>query len=131
MSKKLGTLVVLFLLCRSLFAEEVEVCLARIPDSNTDQRSLSNPEGREQAYRYEIKVGDIVFHQNSTTTQCAKFQSGTRLLVIVQNFGKVEESFFLDLAKYETGACIWFKALYESWSVWGLNESKHICANHA
>lgn len=80
-----------------------------------------------EAYRYEIKAGDIAFYQNSTKPQCAKFQYSDRVLVLVQNFYIVEQSFVLDLAKYETGACIWFKALYESWSVWELNESKHIC----
>lgn len=128
MSKKLLS-IMLLLVTQRVFASEIDICLARIPDATSGELSLSNPTARVAPYLYEVKVGDVIFSQSSSTSQCEKFGSNTKLLVVVRNHGKIEQSFYVDTSSYEKGACIWYKALYESWSVWGLNESGHICEN--
>jgi hypothetical protein len=49
-------------------------------------------------------------------------------LVKIRRDDEIVEAFTVDLAKFEANqACLWFKPLYETWSLWELQKSKHLC----
>jgi len=127
--RKILTIIILLIpsLCIS-DENKYEICLAPIKDSNNKERSLANPEGgRTEPYKYSIIIGNIEFQQNSLKTQCEKYSSKAKIPVIVFNNGIKVESFFINTKERKNGSCIWFKSLYETWSVWPISESKHIC----
>ena len=53
---------------------------------------------------------------------------GSRFLVQISDKDGPKESFWIDYAELGTSsACLWFKPLYETWSVWPLSKSEHLC----
>lgn len=122
-------MLVLVLCSYSTIAGTIDICVAPIPPATSGKPSLANPTGRDSPYQYEVKVGDKVFAQNHKSTKCNTFTIDKRILVVVKDSGQIKESFYIDQSNYNSGICLWFKPLYNTWSAWELKDSAHLCTN--
>jgi len=116
------TLVILSVSVRAL-----EICIAPIPVATDGDRSLSNPTGRDKPYSLSVHINDRVIQQGLVASDCFEYSNDKNVKVVIKDHDKAIESFFVDPINYQNGACIWFKSLYDTWSVWGLKDSKHLC----
>jgi len=122
----------LLLICVPLITvgAELRLCVSRAQE-HLENKSLMEALGITKAdFEYSIQVNDgpkRPTHSESGFEYPLK-SSETRQIVKIERAGKLVESFWLDFDKYESNAvCLWFKPLYETWSVWELNQSRHLC----
>lgn len=109
-------------------AQSIEVCVAPIELPTVGYRSLANPAGRiEQPYQVSVHLAGNIVEQGNTFSECFTIDESKKIVVIVKDHNVTKESFYIRPAEYPNGACVWFKSLYETWSVWGLLKSTHIC----
>lgn len=115
----------LLLHVRCLLAADMgSVCIAPAPASNSGSKSLSNPSGGNQVKMYSVQVDNRPWvqvsaeHGNSIT---GLLMAGNHI-VRVKGDGKNITAFHFRFADYKSAdLCLWFKSLYETWS---LTESK-------
>ena len=128
-AKDMNGNILLLTLFISSVAQAIEVCVAPIPAATTGKLSLSNPTARETPYAFTIKIGANTYGQEGSSSQCGNHEGKSAIAVTVLDNGTLKESFKIDPQKYPGGACVWFKPLYSTWSVWPLGKSKHLCHN--
>lgn len=123
------TILLVLLIAFSYNANALEVCVAPIAKSTLGERNLSNPTGRIKPYDLSVHIQGHVITQGLLDSDCFDYSADKSIKVVVKDNGKAIESFFVVPSKYSDGACVWFKSLYDTWSVWKLEESKHLCSN--
>jgi len=111
----------------SVSVRAVEICIAPIPVATDGNRSLSNPTGRVKPYDLSVHIHDRVIQQGIVASDCFEYTHDKSIKVVIKDHDKAIESFFVNPLNYQNGACIWFKSLYDTWSVWALKDSKHLC----
>lgn len=129
-TRNMKTLLLLFVLSISSFVYAIEVCVAPIPSATTGEISLLNPTARKKPYAFTLKIGTKTYAQESRIARCYNNEGSNPLPVVIYDNGVPKESFTINPQKYSNGACIWYKPLYNTWSVWALDKSKHLCRNH-
>ncbi len=126
-----------FILCAILIifscgANALKLCVAPIPEfttGDTGARSLSNPTDQEDPYNLSVHIQQRTIRQGLSDSDCYEYPNDKNVKVVVKDHGKPAESFFVNAFEYPNGACIWFKSQYSTWSVWKLEDSKHLCVN--
>jgi hypothetical protein len=107
------------------------VCVARVPDATPGERSLANPTGGGRSWEFTVQVDDGQVHATSPQRAVAieGLALGTSHLFRIRDKGKVVTSFRFTFEKQgATDLCLWWKALYETWSLWPLRDATHLCA---
>ena len=111
------------------FASDIKLCVSKA--ENSPKRAVTiQPGDKMPPFDYSIQVGE---GPNIKTNQNKGFiypieSKENRYLVKVYNANKLKSSFWLSFEEYETSElCLWFNSLYETWSVWALEKSKHLC----
>jgi hypothetical protein len=106
------------------------ICIDAVPESNQQPSSLANPNGGGRSFAYSIKIDDAptreVSHKRGFKISglALKRQHTIRIF----RDGKLTESFKFSFEKEESSSlCLWFKSLYETWSLWDAKSSRHIC----
>jgi hypothetical protein len=106
------------------------ICVGPIPEPNNEEISLANPAGGGRDFNFTIQIdkGEIKTIPFDTTIIFTKLNLETKHLITIRNNNEITESFWFSFSKYkEDKLCLWFKPLYETWSLWELSKSKHIC----
>ena len=119
-------ILLLFLLFPALpiFAQDDttgSICIAPVPKPNDRPRSLGNPSGGNRSFNFTIQVDQQarvpVDHEKSILISDLAIK-GTHLIQIFRD-GKPFASFRFRFEQYKSkDPCLWFKALYETWSLW-------------
>jgi len=123
----------LFLLTAPIIASGADgyrLCVSSAEQHHENQTLLEAAGIGKSNFRYEIQIGDGA---KVWTTPDSGFEyeletAGPRYLVKIKRHGIFVESFWIDFEDWSTNAlCLWFKTLYETWSVWSLETSGHLC----
>jgi hypothetical protein len=106
------------------------VCIAAVPAATTGIKSLGNATASATPFDFTVSIGDSAAVDVSHTTSVAMRDLSTteRHRVVIRQAGTPSASFFFRFADHgNTDLCLWFNALYESWSLWRLDEAKGKC----
>lgn len=106
------------------------ICVAPVPEPNNGDITLANPMGGGREFNFSIQIdkGEIKEIPHKTNVQFTKLELETKHLVIIRNNREIIESFWFSFEDYGSNdLCLWFKSLYETWTLWPLKTSKHIC----
>jgi len=123
--KKILLILILFLMLlpSHVFGQEMtgSVCIAPVPMTNDRTMTLGNPSGGNRFLNFAVQIDHHprvpVDHEKSV------LMSGLALdephLVRISRDGKPFASFRFRFGEYKSKElCLWFKALYETWSLW-------------
>jgi hypothetical protein len=105
------------------------VCVSAVPKPNSEQMSLGNPDGGGRSFNYTIQIDS---RKIAASTERAVAIDGLSLnkthLVKILHAGKVVESFRFNFAKEGSNHLrLWYKPLYETWSLRPAESSKDKC----
>jgi hypothetical protein len=114
---------------KSPVTETGVVCVSTVPKPNSDPISLGNPDGGERSFNYTIQIGS---RKVSASTERAVAIDGLSLnkthLVKILRDGELVESFRFNFAKEGSNHLrLWYKSLYETWSLGPAKNSKDKC----
>jgi len=107
------------------------ICVSPVPKPNSEAMSLANPAGGNRAFNYSIQVdnGAIkpVTQKNGTRINGLSMKQSH--LLKIRREGKIAQSFRFTFEKEGSNQlCLWFKSLYETWSLWTVKEAGNKCA---
>lgn len=105
------------------------VCISTVPKPNSEQISLGNPAGGNRSFNYVIQIGS---QKASATTEHSVALKGLStnkpLLAKIFRDGKLVESFRFSFSKIGSNhLCLWYKSLYETWTLVPTKGSKDKC----
>jgi len=107
------------------------VCVSPVPKPTNGEMSLANPAGGNRTFNYSIQVGNGVIKpviQKAGTRITGLVLKQSHLLKIRRD-GKLVQSFRFTFEKEGSNQlCLWFKSLYETWSLWTVKEAGNKCA---
>lgn len=106
------------------------ICVTAVPGSNQESITLANPGGGGRDFAYSIKIDDAppkaVSHVKGIKFSGLALNRSHTIKII--RGGKVVESFKFSFEKEKSSRlCLWFKSLYETWSLWDANSARHLC----
>lgn len=119
-----------FIIHANSINEYGSVCVGPIPQPNNNEKSLGNPAGGGRTFNYSIQIdnGEIKALPFNKNILINKLAYNIKHLLIIRNDDKIIESFWFNFNKFKSNKlCLWFKPLYESWSLWRQSDSKHLC----
>jgi len=126
-----ATLLALALTATSILAETATVCIAPVPEGNDRPVSLANPAGGGRTFNFEVAIGEErvkVLHDRAVAISALDTEA--EHLVRIFRDGKPFASFRFRFERYETkDLCLWFKALYETWSLSGDDRNRSLGCN--
>ena len=129
------SLVGMLLVCTSAFGQEMaSVCVAPVPNSTSGNKSLSNTTASAKPYEFTVTIDGVapVSASHSTSTLIANLLAATSHRVSIHQGGDLATSFRFRFAEQKSNhLCLWFKPLYESWSLWPMSDSKGKCSCHS
>lgn len=131
---KLSLLTLLLFLTAPAFGQSKgingSICVAPVDAPNNGEKSLSNPSGGNRIQMYEVQVDSKakIKVSNSESVKINGLSANKKHLVKIFGDGKAVESFRFSFSDYSSNKlCLWFKSLYETWSLWETKESGRIC----
>lgn len=107
------------------------VCISAVPKPTDGEMSLANPAGGNRTFNYSIQVDNgaikpVTEKNGARITGLTLKQSH---LLKIRRDGKIVQSFRFTFEKEGSNhLCLWFKSLYETWSLWTVKEAGNKCA---
>lgn len=106
------------------------LCIGPTPLATPGEKTLASATASDKAYDFTVTVGNrpatAVSHTNSVAL--ADIETGQRHRVVIRQGGKPSASFTFTFEEQRSEQlCLWFGPLYESWSLWPLDQSKGKC----
>jgi hypothetical protein len=105
------------------------VYVSTVPKPNLEPMSLGNPDGGNRSFDYTIQIGSrkVAASTERTVAIDGLSLNKTHLVKILRD-GKLVESFRFNFIKQGSNhLCLWYKSLYETWSLWPAKGSKDNC----
>ena len=106
------------------------VCIAVVPKPTSGDISLANPTGGGRTFNYSIQIdkGPITPVSNEKAKLISGLSLGQRHPIKIRRDGKLVESFTFTFEKQGSNKlCLWFKSLYETWTLWTEKEAGKLC----
>lgn len=106
------------------------LCVSSVPRPSPGETSLANSAGGGRSFNYSIRVdnGRILSVSHEEGIQFRDLAPGRRHVVRIYRDGKLVHSFRFGFEKEESRSlCLWFNALYETWSLWPDRDAKSKC----
>ena len=106
------------------------ICIAPPDKPTTGEKSLANPAGGNPISSYSIQVDKLapVVASNVKPVRISSLSRNRRHVVKIIGDGKLVSSFRFDFKDYQTNdLCLFFKSLYQTWSLWDGKEARGIC----
>jgi hypothetical protein len=106
------------------------VCVAVVPKPTSGEISLANPTGGGRTFNYTIQIdkGPIKPVSNEKAILISELVLKRKHLIKIRRDGKLVESFSFTFEKQGSDRlCLWFKPLYETWTLWTAKESGKKC----
>jgi hypothetical protein len=110
--------------------QQGSICIVAVPESNQQPITLANPNGGGRSFAYSIKIDDAPIREISHKTgfKISGLALKRQHTIKIFRDGKLTESFKFSFEKEKSSSlCLWFKSLYETWSLWDAKSSRHIC----
>lgn len=107
------------------------LCISPVPKSNSAETSLGNPSGGSRDFNFSVRVDQRAPVVVSTTqpVEIGNLQLRKKHRVVILRSGKRDQSFsFTFESRGGAKLCLWFKALYETWSLDSTPRSSCKCA---
>ncbi|HEV8429524.1 MAG TPA: hypothetical protein VGQ41_16610 [Pyrinomonadaceae bacterium] len=107
------------------------ICIAPPDRPTAGEKSLANPAGGNRITTYSVQIDKLapVVASNTRPTRISSLATNRKHLVKIFGDGKLVTSFRMDFTQYKTkDLCLFFKSLYETWSLWGGKEGRAICS---
>ncbi len=111
-------------------APPYRLCVSSAPKHHEKMTLLEAVGVAKGDYRYGIQIDDgpKLMTDSESGFEYELQSAGPKYLVKIERHGKLVESFWIDFESRDTDAlCLWYKPLYETWSVWRLDKSGHLC----
>jgi hypothetical protein len=106
------------------------ICVASVPRPTLGETSLGNPTGGNRVFAFSVQVDDGPSHPTSQEkgVKIAGVSVKVRHLIKIRSQNRLLHSFYFRFAEYKSkDLCLWFKPLYETWSLWPAKESRGLC----
>jgi hypothetical protein len=106
------------------------ICVAPPERPTTGEKSLANPAAGNSISVYSIQVDKMspVLASNQKAVRISPISTDRKHLVKIMGDGKIVQSFWFTFGKFKTkDLCLFFNALYQTWSLWDRNEGRAIC----
>jgi hypothetical protein len=105
------------------------VCIAPVRASNPNPISLANPAGGSRKFGFEVSIDGRkrlqVDHAESLVIK--GLDPKKRHMVAIYRNGGLITSFRFSFSDYRSRSlCLWFKELYETWSLWDYRDSRTV-----
>ena len=109
---------------------EGSICIAAVPKPTSGNTSLANPTGGGRTFNYKIQIDKGLI--TPVSTEKPILISGLVLkrkhLIKIRRDGKLVESFSFTFEKERSNRlCLWFKPLYETWTLWAAKDAGRKC----
>jgi hypothetical protein len=108
------------------------ICVSAVPLPTPGEQSLGNPTGGGRTWAYSVQIDDGIAqatsHQHAIRIE--RLALGRRHVIRIWNKGELATSFWFTFEKLggATDGCLWFKPLYETWSLWPMRDARHLCS---
>ena len=115
---------------RSVSANAGSVCIAPVPRPTSGEKSLYNPTGGNSISVYSVRIDDRlpVVTSDSSPLKISGLAPRRKHLVKIIGDGELKESFRFKFSSYSSNKlCLWFKPLYETWTLWEAKNSGAEC----
>jgi WD40 repeat protein len=106
------------------------ICIAPPDRPTTGEKSLANPAGGNPISVYSIQVDKMsaVVAANDRSVRIWSVSTSRKHLMKIIGDGKVVQSFWFTFNEFKTKTlCLWFKSLYETWSLWDAKDARAMC----
>lgn len=106
------------------------VCVAPVSAPNNGEKSLSNPSGGNHIQIYEVQIDNKskIKVSNTESVKIGGLSTKNKHRITIFGDGKAVESFRFSFSDHSSNKlCLWFKSLYETWSLWTTKEAGKIC----
>jgi hypothetical protein len=106
------------------------VCVSSVPDASPGDTSLGNPAGGGRTFNYAVRIdnGRLTAVPHDKGVRISGLRLGRRHVVRIYRDGKLAHSFRFTFEQQGSPAlCLWYKALYETWSLWPQKDAKSNC----
>lgn len=106
------------------------ICLATVNPPNSSEKSLANPSGGNRISSYSVQVDrrKPLTTSKDKSINISGLAVDRRHLVKIFGDGRPIESFSFTFSKFSTTKlCLWFNALYETWSLWDAKDGGAKC----
>ncbi len=108
-------------------AAEGLICISPIPEPS-EVRILPG-ERRDFNFSVQVDDGEILHLGFNKDSKLENLSLRERHLVKIRRSGKLVESFWFDFNDYQSNSlCLWFYPLHQTWSLWDLDGSRHLCS---
>ena len=116
--------------CYAQSSSNGSICIAAVDVPDGDEKSLANPSGGNKIQNYEVQVDDKprIKVSNTESVKIGGLAISKKHSIKIYGDGKAVESFKFSFSDYSSGnLCLWFKSLYETWSLWEAKDAKMMC----
>jgi hypothetical protein len=106
------------------------ICVAPPDRPTTGEKSLANPAGGNAISVYSVQIDKmpVIVASNDRPTKISPISMSRKHLVKIIGDGKTVQSFWFTFNEFKTNdLCLWFKSLYETWSLWDGKEGRGLC----
>jgi len=106
------------------------ICIAAPDKPTSGEKSLANAAGGNPISTYSIQIDRMsrVVASNDGPVRISSIATGRKHRVKIIGDGKLVQSFWFNFSTFKTkDLCLFFNALYETWSLWDGKEGRAIC----
>ena len=136
--------VLLFIACqatsktRSVYPQQPpggSICVSSVPVPGSGRTSLANPAGGGRTFEYSVQIDrdQIRRVSHDVGVRIDGLALKRKHLLKIRKDGRVVQSFWFAFEKQGSSElCLWYKSLYETWSLWTVKEARTNCdCDHA
>ncbi len=106
------------------------ICVAALTRPTGGAKSLANAAGDNLISTYSVQVDKTpsVIASHDKPIRISALSPARRHLVKIIGDGKIVQSFYFRFSDFKSRElCLWFNALYETWSLWETKEAGAKC----
>ena len=123
---KIPLVICSLLLFANICHADNKLCVSSAKESI--KRDFFMPPNKPFDFAVQVDDGPIIKTKRESGFVYPVKNGKDKHLVKVYNEGKVESSFKFSFSQYGANElCMWFKPYYETWSLWKLKDSRHLC----
>lgn len=106
------------------------VCVSSVSKPADGPTSLANPAGGGRTFNYSVQIDNGLIEKVSTEkgTIISDLALQRKHQIKIRRDGRLVTSFWFTLEKQGSSRlCLWYKPLYETWSLWTAKEAGRKC----
>ena len=132
MTPAVALLILITAIPSNVAAENTQrLCVSAVAKSSKTIWAEEHGQTPVRPFQYSVQIDDgpIIETDSAKGFEYPIVGPNPRRLIKIRNAGTLAESFWVNFEKFDSAQlCLWFNSLYRTWSIWTLEESRHICA---